>query len=271
MKLLCLNVCQFDKNNERLEKFLNENSYDIVCLQEVTRRIEIGAIQEFVSYDSISKSTDYMESPFFAPIWALKRFYKENFHGQELFDHNMQGYVEFGNYIRSTLEISYGQNIFLQGNYVMRTDWSEWPEVDSRAVQVVDLLIKGAPGLRILNYHGIWTKDKMGNETTVNACKRISEIAAEVEYPSIICGDFNLFPDTESMRVFEDKYVNLMNKFDIRTTRPDSNAFKDNKRNVVDYVLCSKGLQVNDLTVIESDVSDHLPVVVDFELEYPNE
>lgn len=82
----------------------------------------------------------------------------------------------------------------------------------------------------------------------------------------IHCGDFNLFPDTPSMKVFEKSLTSLVDVYKISSTRPSSNEMRDHPRNVVDYIWVSKGVKALDFQVIDSLVSDHLPLILDFNL-----
>lgn len=264
MKLISLNVALFESNNEKLSSFIESSNADILCLQEVTKRVDDETNSAFISLDSIDTASPGLRSSFFAPIWTLKTFDKSDFHGEEHFQFDLGGLAEFGQYIRSRYPITKAQNIFVQNHFSYITDWSNWPAEDYRAVQVTDIELENTH-LRILNYHGIWSKDKKGTELTKQACETINSLANEVECPSIICGDFNLFPDTESMAVFSN-HQNLLNEYEIRSTRPSSNELNNQSRNVVDYILVSDGIKVNDFQVIDSDVSDHLPLMLDFEL-----
>ena len=130
---------------------------------------------------------------------------------------------------------------------------------------VTDLIIDEKP-LRILNYHGIWTRGKLGNKKTLAACKKINALALEAKGKVVICGDFNLFPDTPSMKLFETNFISLVDQFKIKTTRPNANELNNLDRNVVDYIFVSRGVKVNKFEVIQLDVSDHLPLVLNFEI-----
>jgi endonuclease/exonuclease/phosphatase family metal-dependent hydrolase len=55
-------------------------------------------------------------------------------------------------------------------------------------------------------------------------CEKILEIASRDDLPTIILGDFNLFPNTKSIAMLEKKFKNLIKEFAIKSTRPD---FKD--------------------------------------------
>lgn len=266
MKLISLNVAVFEKNNPQLRKFFSKYKSDFVCLQEVTKRVGDDAIEDYLSKDPIDESTKNLKYSFFAPLWIKKGFSKDNFHGKEKFEFSYGGNIEFGNYVKSKYDIVKGQNIFVQNHFTYVTDWSNWPEEDHRAVQVVDVLIAKDKKLRLLNYHGIWTQHKQGNDLTLSACKTIKRLASEVDYPVIITGDFNLFPDTPSIKLFENNFIILPNKYCIKTTRPRSNELSGVKRNVVDYIFVSKNIKVNNFEVLQSDVSDHLPLILDFDL-----
>ncbi len=265
IKLLSLNVALFEKNNEKLARFIMMQAPDILSLQEVTRRVDVSANREFISMNSIDVATSKLTESFFAPVWLLSKFEKNDFHGKEHFVVDFKGKIEFGNLLKSRYPITKGQNIFVQNQFSYVTDWSKWPEEDYRAVQVSDLEIDGKK-VRVLNYHGIWTKDKRGTDKTKAACEVIKKLALEVDYPAIITGDFNLFPDTESIGVFTPELKNLVNEFEIKTTRPATNELSAAERNVVDYVFVTKGVTVKKFEVLEVDVSDHLPLVLEFEL-----
>ncbi len=267
MLILSLNVALFEDNNEKLAKFIQNQNPDFVCLQEVARRVDLTAFEKFISKDTIDKVTVNLKSSFFAPLWACKEFYQENFHGKEKFYINLGGFLEMGNYIKSKFPVNAGKNIFVQNQFTYITDWSMWPEEDYRAVQVADIALEPGKKLRLINYHGIWSKDKQGSLKTVQACRIIKDLADEVDYPVIICGDFNLFPDTESMRVLKENYRCLVDEYKIDTTRPKSNELSQLSRNVVDYIFVSKGIKVNNFEVIDTDASDHLPLLLDFDIE----
>lgn len=57
-------------------------------------------------------------------------------------------------------------NVFIKYKHLKFTNWSTWPQRQPKAVQVVDLKLPNSQKLRVLNYHGIWTKEKIGNKET---------------------------------------------------------------------------------------------------------
>ena len=270
IKLLSLNISVFDENNEKLTLFLKKITPDIICLQEVTRKVDDSALGSFISKSVIDKAAPELTYSFYAPNWALKDFKQNNFHGKKVFQHDFGGFIEYGNYIKSRFKIIEGKSIFVQQHFSYLTDWeyvSDHPGEEPRMVQIADLKMEGTQKLRILNYHGIWSKNKQGTKRTKSACQKLTQLAYEVAYPSIICGDFNLFPDTESIKILKDSFRSLVDEYKIMFTRPKSNELSVAKRNVVDYIFVSEEIEVKTFKVIDSDVSDHLPLLLEFSIK----
>lgn len=267
IKLISLNIALFEANNHKVESFLQKEKPDIVCLQEVTRIVDESAHGDFISIDTINRATRALPYSFYAPNWIMKDFNMKDFHGYENFNMDFKGFLELGNYCKSRFPIYKGQCVFLQNHYTYATDWTSWGEHESRSVQINDLIADNGKKLRVINYHGIWSRNKMGNEKTKAACEKICELAQQVTYPVIICGDFNLFPDTPSIEVLNKQFVSLVDTYNVASTRPATNELNSSKRNVVDYIFIKGKITPVDFKVIENDVSDHLPLVLDFLLE----
>lgn len=265
MRLLSLNVGLFESNNQKLIPFLQDLDPDFACFQEVTRAWDEKAKPEFVSLPAIQKSLPENVYQFFGPNWFFKYFSKNDFHGKENFNFDLGGMVEFGNLVLSKHKMMSAQNAFLQNNYSLVVDWSNWPKEDYKAVISTEIILGSSP-LRIINYHGLWSQDKQDSRETIEASKKISQFAKQDDLPCIICGDFNLFPDTKSIQILKDDFTSLVDIFDIQTTRPADNELAESERNVVDYIFTSQYVHVKDFQVIDSDVSDHLPLLLEFEL-----
>ncbi len=266
MKLISLNVALFETNNESLYQFLLDQKPDIVCLQEVALSSDPKVIKDYLSKDFIDKATKKLKHSFFSSTWLSKDFHLKNFHQKEDYFIDFGGWIESGIYIKSKFKILKAVNIFLKNKLEKLVDWTLWPENEAKSVQVVDLQLPGNKKLRVLNYHGIWTKEKIGNKETLRACQKINQLATEVNYPTIIAGDFNLFPDSKSMKVFNKHFISLIDQHNIQTTRPKSNELNHLKRNVIDFILITPDIKVNSFEVLDSDVSDHLPLVLEFDL-----
>lgn len=256
----------FEPNNPKLVSFLKMESPDIACFQEVTRGLVDDVDREFVSKDTIDEGTKNLKYNFFGPTNVFGEINMKDFHGQKNFHFDPRGFLEMGNYTKSEFKISEAHSIFLEGDFSYYTNQKKWPNEQERAILITDLYVDGGKSLRIINYHGIWTRDKKGNAKTHEACKKILDYTSSFKGNVIICGDFNLFPETQSIKVFQKDFINLVDHFKIKTTRPSSNELNGNERNVVDYVFVDPEIKVKSFKVIDNDVSDHLPLVLDFEL-----
>lgn len=114
----------------------------------------------------------------------------------------------------------------------------------------------------ILNVHGLWNgKGKKDTPERIAQSQRIRAFMDTINTPIILCGDFNLRPDTESMRILEQNMTNLITANNIRSTRTRYYT-KDEK--YADYILISPGIKVNQFLVMEDEVSDHSPLLLDF-------
>lgn len=176
------------------------------------------------------------------------------------------GLVEQGNEIISKYKIINGVNEFFYKSYRYELDWSNWREEDhGRTLQVVEYNI-GGKRLRILNIHGIWTKDKLGDDRTIAECCHILNIAKKSDVATIITGDFNLFQNTESIEILNEEFRNLINENNINSTRPDFDDGIDIGKNVVDYIFVNDKIKVNNFEVVDTNISDHLPLILDFDI-----
>ena len=175
------------------------------------------------------------------------------------------GKAEQGSLIISKYKIKEHYNEFYYSNYKYEYDATYFKEKDwCRSIQDSILEINGKE-IQIINVHGIWNKNKIGDERTIKQSEFIlSKIRNDI--PVIIVGDFNLLPNTESIKILDNKLINLIAKYNIESTRPKFDDGLDTGNMVCDYVFVSDKVVVNDLKVIESNISDHLPLLLDFEI-----
>ncbi|HLD06434.1 MAG TPA: endonuclease/exonuclease/phosphatase family protein [Candidatus Nanoarchaeia archaeon] len=114
----------------------------------------------------------------------------------------------------------------------------------------------------IVNVHGLWTgKGKNDTPERIAQSQKIKKFMSVMSNPKILCGDFNLLPDTESMKMLECDMINLIKKHGIKSTRSHHYA-KEEK--FADYVLVSSDVKVKKFKVLQEPVSDHLPLLLEF-------
>lgn len=262
MKLLNINISDKFDRTKQIGILLKKINPDIITFQEVLRHVDDSVFSEYKIESKIktilANTYPYM---FFGPLWMSD---SHNEYGKVI--KNYGGNVEQGNLIFSKHVIKKSENLFFHKDYMKINDWTKW-EIDDhpRAIINSEISIKDKL-LQIINVHGIWTKDKKGDKRTIKQCRFIVESALKKNIPTIITGDFNLFPETESIQIINKHFTNLIDKFKIKTTRPD---FKDNidvGNNVVDYIFVNSKIKVNDFKIINTDISDHFPLYLDFEI-----
>jgi len=125
-----------------------------------------------------------------------------------------------------------------------------------RSIQYVTLNLQGNP-MTIINFHGAWIKGmkKIDTEDRINQSKKIVEFIQNLSNDFILCGDFNLLPDTESLAILEKAGLrNLIKEYGITSTRT---SFYKKPDKYADYVFVSKEIEVKDFRVLLEEVSDH--------------
>lgn len=115
----------------------------------------------------------------------------------------------------------------------------------------------------VINVHGLWQGSIKGDtEAKIEQSKKIIDLADKTEGKKIICGDFNLLPDTEAIQMLGDKYENLINKYQIKDTR---GSLYTKELRYSDYAFSDKNIVVHNFTITSVSVSDHLPLTFDFD------
>ena len=76
-------------------------------------------------------------------------------------------------------------------------------------------------------------------------------------------GDFNLLPDTQSIKKLENFGLrNLVKEYNITSTRT---SFYTKSEKFADYAFVSSEIAVKDFKVLPDEVSDHSPLYLEFE------
>ena len=114
----------------------------------------------------------------------------------------------------------------------------------------------------IVNFHGLWIGgDKNDTPDRIKQSENIVDFMKTVNGKSILAGDYNLLPNTKSMKLLEKQLRNLISEYNVETTR---NLFYTRPEKYADYILVSPDINVIDFKVLPDVVSDHLPLFMDF-------
>lgn len=262
MKLASLNISIKVDNTKEVINFLDEQKSDIIALQESLRHFNDSVFEKNKTAHDIEKAFEQTHPySFFAPIWVSKNITK----GDEVYL-DFGGLVEQGTQIISKFPIKFASNNFYYNDYFYGFDATEFKTKDwSRSIQLTILNIEGKP-LKIINVHGIWNETRMGDKRTMHQCQFILDEALKDDMPTIIAGDFNLLPESESIGILNEKLRNLITEYKVTKTRPEFDDGLDTGGVVVDYIFVNDKVKVNDFKMIETDISDHFPLVLDFDI-----
>ncbi len=130
-----------------------------------------------------------------------------------------------------------------------------------RNIQYLNL-ISGKEKFIICNLHGIWLKEgKNDAPVRITQSRKIKEFLGNQKGKKILCGDFNLDINTESIHMLESNMINLIRKYNIQNTR--SKYFQGEEK-FADYTFVSPDIKVKSFEVPDVEISDHLPMILEF-------
>ena len=134
--------------------------------------------------------------------------------------------------------------------------------------QVFNLAGAGKP-FCVVNYHGpALPGDKLDSPERIANSRALGAIWENLGAKAkILCGDFNLMPEIESVKILDHLGRDLIKEFKITNTRNEISWDKyHNKQYFADYTFTSPEVNVKSFEVPYSLVSDHLPMVLEFEI-----
>ncbi len=262
MKLISFNIGIKIDNSKKIGEFIKSQGADIVAIQEMIRHFDESVFDMYKSQEHIKNIIGKkLPFSFFGPQWIADAMRKN---GKMHRDFN--GFVEQGNEIISKYPILNATNEFFHKNYSLELEWANFHTEDHpRCVQIAELDVNGKR-MQILNLHGLYSRDKQDSERTIKQCTYVLDAAKRKDIPTIIVGDFNLFPDTKSIGILNKEFRNLIEEYKIVSTRPSFDDGTDKGDNVVDFIFVHDQIKVNNFEVFETNISDHLPLILDFEI-----
>ena len=147
--------------------------------------------------------------------------------------------------------------------------WQEFP--DTSPAEQIDRPVQGArvtpesgKAVSVINFHGLWTGQGKGDiSERIQQSQHLRAFMERFAAPKVLCGDFNLKPDTESLAIAGRGMRDLIDEYNVSTTR---SSYYDKEMPFADYMFVSPELAVNKFRVLPDEVSDHLPLLVDIKI-----
>jgi endonuclease/exonuclease/phosphatase family metal-dependent hydrolase len=247
MKLITLNTWGARVKEPFMEFVKNHKDVDIFCLQEV--------------YD---KSMEILGKEYPDP-------------NHNLFTELSEVLPNHNGFFRPVLHGVYGIAIFIKKDYLVLGEGEILIHARNQAgtindghhdrnLQWLKFEYEGKV-LTVLNVHGLWNgrgKDDVPEKITQS--KVIRDFMDKVEGSKVLCGDFNLNPDTESMRIIGEGMRDLIKEYAIPTTRNSIYFAKPGKtEKYADYIFTSPNIEVKNFQVLSDEVSDHAALLLEIE------
>ena len=248
IKILQLNVWG-GRIKDGLSSFITEGNYDVICLQEaVWDKHRTKALNQFMdTIDKIKETAGF--------IYEMR----SSHFGIPLINGAVQ--YESGNAILSKIPFKHSEEKILHGEYRFATNLNQYEQAVKHNLYTAQKVIL-ENDLTVINYHGYWQKDPLGNETSVQCMRSVADMARNEDLPVVICGDLNVIPEAKAMREL-DFLRDLTAIHNIPTTLRNIRF----KKNVpCDHILISNDLSYQDFTVIDAPVSDHRALTVQINL-----
>lgn len=157
-------------------------------------------------------------------------------------------------------------DVISEGDVFVYKDRGHIPEGDigfhARNVQFATIATKNG-NRSILNFHGLWNGvDKSDSDERLLQSDRIIQFMKTLSNPYVMCGDFNLLPNTQSIKKLEDFGLrNLIKENNVSSTRT---SFYTKAEKFADYIFVNEGITVEDFRVLPDVVSDHSPLYLEF-------
>lgn len=240
MKLITLNIWGGHVYGPLLEFMTSHRHVDIFCLQEVYHQAQekISDDDKRVSLNIFSEIHSLLpqHQPFFRP--AVKDF-------------------GIGMFVKKEIPVLEEGEVRIYDNPQYMGRGPSHP----RNLQWIKCLINNKEHA-IVNVHGLWNgMGKKDCPDRLAQSKKIRGFIDTVTIPKILCGDFNLRPDTESIKIIEHGMMNLIRTYNVASTR--TSLYLKEER-FADYIFTSPDIPINAFEVLQAEVSDHSPLLLDF-------
>jgi endonuclease/exonuclease/phosphatase family metal-dependent hydrolase len=256
MKLICLNIWGGLGGKGKLLAFLDAHrDADFICLQEVWSA-PYEALEGAPAGGRPLVQDDIMVRGK-QEIAALLPEHVAFFHPHHLNDYGLMTLVS------RRLSVVDSGDVFVhrERGYIPQGD------IGHHARNVAFVTVATARGpISVMNFHGLWNGlGKGDSDDRLAQSRRLLAFLRGREEPFVLCGDFNLAPQTNSLKMLEQSGLrNLIAESGAPSTR--TRLYSGSER-FADYAFVSPGVGVRQFRVLPDEVSDHAPLMLVFERE----
>jgi endonuclease/exonuclease/phosphatase family metal-dependent hydrolase len=243
MKIIYLNAWS-GRRTELLEQFVKKHhDVDIFCFQEV-----------------------YHEAQGKEAIWSDSNLDLLNILKETLKDYHVYYDPHLGDYWGLAMFVHKDLKVLEQGDFFVHQYKNYHLEKEklghtAKNIQHLTLQVEDYQKLTIINFHGLWNGQGKGDtEDRLTQSDNIIAYLKTLKHSYILGGDFNLSPDTTSLKKFEDIGLrNLIKEYKVASTRT---SLYPKEEKFADYVFVPQGVHVEDFQVLPDEVSDHAPLYI---------
>lgn len=226
-----------------LRRFLENNDFDVICMQEVFASQSREQHLSRLCFDlSQIVKVSRLEYAFFSPNWSFDM---------------VGGDCMLGNLILSRIPFLKTTSEFINGKYDEHIMLGATP-ANNLNIQIAQL----ENGFTIANHHGFWRPNPIGDEETIKAFAKVGEIVKKLEGPVVMCGDLNIIHESPAMRSL-DFMCDLTHENQVPTTL---SGLKYDGPVPCDHILINDQVEVENFTVYPDLVSDHLALSAEVKL-----
>lgn len=168
-------------------------------------------------------------------------------------------------FVKKTIEILNYRAYFIYQDKVVNSIKKDYSDIPIN-IQFLSFLNKNKT-YTLANFHGTsYPGSKLDTLKRIKQSEKIIEMIKKTESAKILTGDFNLLPNTKSIKMIENIMQNLISEFNIKKTRSDLSPFfgTSDFQKFADYTFVSNDITVEDFKVPEVKISDHLPLILEF-------
>lgn len=235
IKILSLNTWGGRLDQKLFEFLKNNQNVDVFCLQEVYNNATEPVVEDMG--DKLKLLSDIKELLPHHYFYFVPDSFIQNYFGNVIF-------------YKNTITINN------HGNFQIHKSKNKTNKKDrSRVLQFLEMDLEDTK-LTIANTHCLWNEEgKMDNDDRIKQSKIISNFLNTIKTPVVLCGDFNLLPDTESIKIIENAGVkNLIKEYNIKSTRT---SFYKKPDKFADYIFVSQDIKIESFKLLPDEISDH--------------